>query len=29
MIKSYKVRLEPNKQQEQQMFSQAGCARYV
>lgn len=29
MIKSYKVRLEPNKQQEQQMFFQAGCARHV
>ena len=29
MIKSYKVRLEPNKQQEKQMFFQAGCARHV
>ena len=29
MIKSYKVRLEPNKQQEQQMFFQAGCARHI
>lgn len=29
MIKSYKVRLEPNKQQEKQMFFQAGCARHI
>lgn len=29
MIKSYKVRLEPSKQQEQQMFFQAGCARHI
>ena len=29
MIKSYKVRLEPNKQQEQQMFFQSGCARHI
>ena len=29
MIKSYKVRLEPNKQQEKQMFFQSGCARHI
>ena len=29
MIKSFKVRLEPTKQQEKQMFFQAGCARHI
>ena len=29
MIKSYKVRLEPTKEQEKIMFKTAGCARFV
>ena len=29
MIKSYKVRLEPTKEQAEMMFKTAGCARYV